>query len=68
MGTFLAVQRLKRHASTAGGSGSISGQETKIPHDTVARPKKKIQREAVSLATPLSTIRMRSVSLQMILL
>ena len=31
-GTFLAVQWLRFQASTAGGVGSIPGQETKIPH------------------------------------
>ena len=32
MGTCLAVQWLRLHASTAGGTGSIPGQGTKIPH------------------------------------
>ena len=30
--TSLAVQRLRLHASTAGGMGLIPGQGTKIPH------------------------------------
>ena len=32
MGTSLAVQWLRVHASTAGGMGLIPGQGTKIPH------------------------------------
>ena len=32
MGTSLAVQWLRLHASTAGGAGSIPGWGTKIPH------------------------------------
>ena len=31
-GTSLAVQWLRLHASNAGGTGSIPGQGTKIPH------------------------------------
>ena len=31
-GTSLAVQWLRLCASTAGGAGSIPGEETKIPH------------------------------------
>ena len=31
-GPSLAFQRLRLHASTAGGTGSIPGQGTKIPH------------------------------------
>ena len=32
LGTFLVVQWLRLHASTAEGLGSIPGQGTKIPH------------------------------------
>ena len=32
VGTSLAVQRLRPHASTAGGMGSIPGRGTEIPH------------------------------------
>ena len=32
----LAVQWLRSRASTAGNTGSIPGQGTKIPHDTIA--------------------------------
>ena len=39
-GTSLAVQWLGLRAFTAGGTGSIPGQGTKIPHAMV-RPKKK---------------------------
>ena len=38
-GTSLAVQWLRLCTSTAGGTGSIPGQGTKIPH--APRPKKK---------------------------
>ena len=34
IGTSLAVQWLKLHASTAGGTGSIPGQGTVIPNAT----------------------------------
>ena len=40
-GTPLAVQWLRHHASTAGGTGSIPGWGTKILHATGSRPKKK---------------------------
>ena len=39
IGTSLAVQWLKLHASTAGGTGSIPGQGTVIPNATW-QPKK----------------------------
>ena len=32
LGTSLAVQWLRLHASNVEGSGSMPGQETKIPH------------------------------------
>ena len=32
MGTFLAVQWLRFYASSSGGTGSVPGQGTKIPH------------------------------------
>ena len=40
-GTPLAVQWLRLHASTAGGTGLIPGQGTKIPHATRCGKKKK---------------------------
>ena len=39
--TSLVVQWLRLHASTAGGTGSIPGQGTKIPHATQSSQKKK---------------------------
>ena len=42
VGTSLAVQWLKLHASTAGGMGSTSGQGTRIPHAAWCGQKKKI--------------------------
>ena len=39
-GTSLVVQWLKLRASTAGGTGSIPGQGTKIPHACGAAKKK----------------------------
>ena len=39
--TSLAVQWLRLHATTAGGTGSIPGQGTKIPHATWQGQKKK---------------------------
>ena len=39
VGTSLAVQWLRLCTSTAGDTGSISGQGTKIPHATVVWPK-----------------------------
>ena len=50
-GTSLAVQWLGLRASTAGGTGSIPGPGTKIPH---AMQKKKRERENLSL--PPSTL------------
>ena len=41
LGTSLAVQWLRRHASTAGGTGSIPGPGTKIPHAMWCSQKKK---------------------------
>ena len=41
MGTSLAVQWLRLHASDAGGAGSIPGQGTKIPHAARRGQKKK---------------------------
>ena len=43
MGTSLVVQWLRLHASTAGGTGSIPGGGTKIPHAT--QPKKEKEEE-----------------------
>ena len=40
-GTSLVVQRLRLHASTAGGTGSISGRGTKIPQATWCGQKQK---------------------------
>ena len=40
MGTSLAVQWLRLHTCTAGGTGSIPGQGTKIPTCHVVCPKK----------------------------
>ena len=40
-GAFLVVEWLKLHASTAGGSGSIPGQGTKIPYAAQHNQKKK---------------------------
>ena len=40
-GSSLAVQWLGLRASTAGGTGSIPGQGTKIPHAMVCPKKKK---------------------------
>ena len=40
-GTSLAVQWLRLGASTAGGTGSIPGHGTKIPHATLCSQKKK---------------------------
>ena len=52
-GTSLVVQWLRRHASPAGGAGSIPGQGTKIPHARVqlysfakyGQKKKKVKRQ-----------------------
>ena len=41
LGTSLAVQRLRRHASTVGGTGSIPGRGAKIPHPCGKKKKKK---------------------------
>ena len=41
MGTFLAVQWLRFYASSSGGTGSVPGQGTKIPHATQHGKKKK---------------------------
>ena len=43
VGTALVVQWLRRHASTAGGAGSIPGWWTKMPHAFVLWPEKKIR-------------------------
>ena len=43
-GTFLAVQWLGLQASTAGGTGSIPGHGTKIPHAAQHNWKKKIEK------------------------
>ena len=40
-GTSLAVQWLRLHTSTAGGTVSIPGQGTKIPHAALCGQKKK---------------------------
>ena len=39
MGNSLVVQWLGLHASTAGGTGSIPGRGTRIPHATVKKKK-----------------------------
>ena len=41
IGSSLAVQWLVLHASTAGGTGLIPGQGTKIPHAMWQKKKKK---------------------------
>jgi len=38
-GPSLVVQWLRLHMSTAGGTGSIPGWGTKIPHDTARKRK-----------------------------
>ena len=45
--TLLAVQPLRLHTVTAGGTGSIPGRRTKIPHATSAakKPKSKQNRK-----------------------
>ena len=43
LGTSLAVQWLRHHASNAGGSGSNPGLGTKIPHAMQCGKKKKKQ-------------------------
>ena len=45
MGTSLVVQWLRLHASTAGGTGSIPGGATKIPHAWRCGKKKKTKKE-----------------------
>ena len=40
-GTFLVVQWLRLHTSTAGDAGSIPGQEAKIPHAAHEAKRKK---------------------------
>ena len=41
MGNSLAGQWLRLHTSTAGGTGLIPGQGTKVPHGVQCSPKKK---------------------------
>ena len=41
MGTSRAVEWLRRHASSAGIMGSITGCEIKVPHITWPKKKKK---------------------------
>ena len=45
IGTSLAVQWLRLHASNAGGAGSIPSQGTKITHTAWSGPKKKKNRK-----------------------
>ena len=45
LGTFLAVQWSRLHASTAGATGSMPDQGTKIPHITWCSQKKKKKKE-----------------------
>ena len=45
MGTSLAVQQLGLCTSITGGTGLISGQETKIPHAVWCDKKKKEEEE-----------------------
>ena len=49
MGTSLAVQWLRLHASNAGGTGLIPGWGTKIPHAAGCSQKKKKKIEVVDL-------------------
>ena len=49
-GTSVVVQWLELHASTAGGTGSILGQGTKIPWVTCAKKEKK-QQSSVNLGS-----------------
>ena len=46
LGTSLAVQGLRLHASNAGGTGSIPGQGTKIPHAKQHSQKTKKKKKA----------------------
>ena len=46
-GDFLVVQWLRLHASTAGGTGSIPGWGTKIPHATWHGPEKKKKKRKI---------------------
>ena len=46
-GTSLAVQWLRLHASTAGGTGSIPGCGTKIPHAMWHGQKKKKKKKSM---------------------
>ena len=45
MGTSLAVQWLRRHASSAGAMGLITGRGTKIPHAVRRGQRKKEKRK-----------------------
>ena len=45
LGTSLVVQWLRLHASNAGGTGSVPGKGTKIPHVVRCGKKKKKNRK-----------------------
>ena len=45
MGSSLEVQWLLFHAFTAGGTGSLPGQVTKIPHAVLCGPQKIIKKK-----------------------
>ena len=51
LGTSLAVQWLRLHASTAGDTGSIPGQGTKILHARAAQPNKTKQNKTKTKQT-----------------
>ena len=56
IGTSLAVQWLGVHAFTAGGPGSIPGQETKIQHATQQGQEKKNPVIIITMATDINII------------
>ena len=58
IGTFLAVQWLRLCTSTAGGTGSIPGQRTKIPHAMQCNQKKK---KKVAMINMLRTLMEKSI-------
>ena len=58
IGTSLAVQWLRLCTSTAGGTGSIPGQGTKIPHAMQCNQKKK---KKVAMINMLRTLMEKSI-------
>ena len=56
VGTSLVIQWLRLHASTAGATGSIPGQGTKIPHAAQCGQKTWVAQLCLTLCDPMDCI------------